>query len=331
MRRERLAGPAVALRARCSNLDPVDSVEPGTQPPPRPRPAKRTAAKRAAPAAADPRVSAGTPPTGRTRRANGAPRPTPRPDADVVHADSDVELPSPTLPEIVPAETRGEAEPDVGPAYDDHPTDVGAGPAFPVEAPLEPELLPEPEPEPIVTFVDPSTMQAVQPIAAPRARAAGRSSRPRVRRVTRVVRHVDTWSVFKVALVFNLLLYFVCLTSGVLLWRVATATGTVDNAERFFEQFGWSSFTFHGGVMYHAAWIAGLFAVVGLTGFAVLLATLFNLITDLVGGIRVSVLEEEVVARSWSVGSVLQRDDLEPSPPSGADDALPGKLPLHPY
>ncbi len=37
--------------------------------------------------------------------------------------------------------------------------------------------------------------------------------------------------------------------------------------------------------------------MVGLTGLAVLLATLFNLITDLVGGIRVSVLEEEVVAR----------------------------------
>ena len=39
-----------------------------------------------------------------------------------------------------------------------------------------------------------------------------------------------------------------------------------------------------------------MFVAVGLTGFAVLLATVFNLITDLVGGIRVSVLEEEVVA-----------------------------------
>ncbi len=53
--------------------------------------------------------------------------------------------------------------------------------------------------------------------------------RPRVRRVTRVVRHVDTWSVFKVAVVFNLFLYGVCLTAGVLLWQVAQNTGTVDN------------------------------------------------------------------------------------------------------
>ena len=119
-----------------------------------------------------------------------------------------------------------------------------------------------------------------------------------MRRVTRVVRHVDTWSVFKVALVFNAILFMVCLTSGVLLWNVAHATGTVDNVEKFFEQFGWSTFEFNGGALYHNAWIAGLFVAIGLTGFAVLLATLFNLITDLVGGIRISVLEEEVVARS---------------------------------
>jgi hypothetical protein len=37
---------------------------------------------------------------------------------------------------------------------------------------------------------------------------------------------------------------------------------------------------------------------VGLTGLAVLMATLFNLITDLVGGIRLSVLEEEVRGRA---------------------------------
>jgi hypothetical protein len=124
-----------------------------------------------------------------------------------------------------------------------------------------------------------------------------RRGKPRVRRVTRVVRHVDTWSVFKVAVVFNTILYTVCLVAGVLLWNVAHATGTVDNVEKFFEQFGWSSFQFKGGEIYHGAWIAGLFAAIGLTGFAVLLATLFNLITDLVGGVRVSVLEEEVVAR----------------------------------
>jgi hypothetical protein len=38
----------------------------------------------------------------------------------------------------------------------------------------------------------------------------------------------------------------------------------------------------------------GLFGVILGTGLWVLLATIFNLITDLVGGVRVTVLEEEV-------------------------------------
>jgi hypothetical protein len=119
--------------------------------------------------------------------------------------------------------------------------------------------------------------------------------KPRVRRVTRVVRHVDPWSVFKIALIASLVLYLIVLTAGVLLWNVAHATGTVGNVERFFESFGWSSFEFNGGEIYHNAWIGGLFGVIGLTGLAVLLAALFNLITDLVGGLRFTVLEEEVV------------------------------------
>ena len=119
--------------------------------------------------------------------------------------------------------------------------------------------------------------------------------KPRVRKVTRVVRHVDPWSVFKIAIIANMVLYGIVLTASVLLWNVAYATGTVENVERFFESFGWQSFEFNGGEIYHSAWIAGLFVVVGLTGLAVLFATLFNLITDLVGGVRFTVLEEEVV------------------------------------
>jgi hypothetical protein len=153
-----------------------------------------------------------------------------------------------------------------------------------------------------------------------------RAPRPRVRRVTRVVRHVDTWSVFKVALVFSAFFYAVSLVAGVLLWQVAYATGTIDNVEKFFEGFGWETFKFNGGQIYHNAWIAGLFIAVGLTGLAVLLATLFNLITDLVGGIRLSVLEEEVRSREER-GTIAARPeqvdetDVEVEQPAEAADA----------
>ena len=121
-------------------------------------------------------------------------------------------------------------------------------------------------------------------------------NRPRVRRVSRVIRDIDPWSVFKVGLVFHLVLYFVVLISLVLLWNVAQSTGTIENIENFMESFGWETFSFEGGALFKNLSIFGLFMVILFTGFWVLIATIFNLITDLVGGIRVTVLEEEVRA-----------------------------------
>lgn len=145
-----------------------------------------------------------------------------------------------------------------------------------------------------------------------------RGRRPRVRKVTRVIRHLDPWSTFKVAAIFSAVLYGVLLTSGVLLWNVAANTGTLDNVERWFTQFGWETFELDGGEIYHNAWIAGLFGVVALTGFIVLLATLFNLVSDMVGGVRVTVLEEEVVERT----TTPSRRYVVRRPPVDADSPL---------
>ena len=120
------------------------------------------------------------------------------------------------------------------------------------------------------------------------------STKPRVRRVSRVIRDIDPWSVFKVGLAFHLVCYFVTLISLVLLWNVAQSTGTLDNVENFMESFGWETFRFDGSELFGNLWIFGLLGVILGTGLWVLLATIFNLITDLVGGVRVTVLEEEV-------------------------------------
>ena len=121
---------------------------------------------------------------------------------------------------------------------------------------------------------------------------------PRVRRVTRVIREIDPWSAFKVGLALHLVVYFTVLIASVLLWSVASATGTIDNIERFLMSFGWESFQFHGWTLLLNEILLGLLLVALLTIVWVLGATMFNLITDLVGGIRVSVLEEEVLVSS---------------------------------
>ncbi len=121
------------------------------------------------------------------------------------------------------------------------------------------------------------------------------NDRPRMRRVTRVVRDVDVWSVFKVGLVFHLVLFIVSMIAVSLLWSVANSTGTIDNVENFFESFGWESFAFDGSALFGNFFAFGLLSAILGTGLWVVAAVMFNLITELVGGVRVTVLEEEVV------------------------------------
>jgi hypothetical protein len=205
------------------------------------------------------------------------------------------------LPPIVLA-----TEPE--PAHDSAPDTTADTAADTAATPVVPRVAPGPampptSPPPAAVAASSATswgdhMPVVSAPPAGELRAAGR--RPRVRRVTRVIRHVDPWSVFKVGLIFSIVGYVVLLSSGVLLWRVAESTGSIDNVERWFTQFGWETFEFKGDELFRNAWIIGLFGVVAMTGALVLMATLFNLVSDIVGGVRVTVLEEEVVERTMS-------------------------------
>ena len=125
-------------------------------------------------------------------------------------------------------------------------------------------------------------------------RAARVSTRPRLRRVTRVLRDIDVWSVFKVGIIFHLVLYVVALIAVSLVWSVANSTGTIDNIENFFESFGWETFSFDGSSLFNNFAAFGLLAALLGTALWVIGAVMFNLITELVGGVRVTVLEEEV-------------------------------------
>jgi Transmembrane domain of unknown function (DUF3566) len=150
--------------------------------------------------------------------------------------------------------------------------------------------------------------------------------RPRVRKVTRIVRRVDAWGVFKISVIFYVILYIILLVAGVLLWNLANTTGTVANVEGFIRDlFGLKTFEFDGEKLFRASWVLGAILVVAGTGLNVTLAILFNLISDLVGGVRVTVLEEEVILRERPVlpqEMVAPDDGLEPPEASPASDAF---------
>ena len=208
-------------------------------------------------------------------------------------------------PVRVPGETETAEVSAVGPTTQDFdlPDIVSAGPptaATPLVAPGNDEIetrdLPATEP---MEVAEPwrATVPRISREVVPRRPLR----RQRVRKVTRVVRHIDPWSAFKVGIVFSLAAYVVGLTAGVLLWRVADSTGTLGNIERWFTQFGWETFELKGDELFAAARTIGLFLSIALTGLIVLLATLFNLVSDLVGGLRITVLENEVTEQDRSV------------------------------
>ncbi len=118
--------------------------------------------------------------------------------------------------------------------------------------------------------------------------------RLRARKVRRLVRHIEPWSVLKVALLFNFCMWIVTMVAGVLLWNAAETAGTIQDVEQFAKEiFALDEFVFEGEEIFNAVALGGLVVAVAATGFAVLVAILLNLISDLTGGIRVTVVEEE--------------------------------------
>ena len=199
-------------------------------------------------------------------------------------------------PVRVPGERDTAEVPTVGPdtASLDLPDIVSAGPkteATPVTQVAHGAV--ETRDLPATELIEPSEPKASAPRLSRGVLPRQPLRRQRVRKVTRVVRHIDPWSAFKVGVVFSLAAYVVGLTAGVLLWRVADSTGTLGNVERWFTQFGWETFELKGDKVFAAARTIGLFLSIATTGLIVLLATLFNLVSDVVGGLRVTVLEDE--------------------------------------
>ena len=108
-------------------------------------------------------------------------------------------------------------------------------------------------------------------------------------------------SVARLAFAFSLSLWLILVVASVLIWWVASATGATGHVESFMAQLlADQSFTIDGGQLLRASAISGVVLVVAGTGFTVLLALLFNLISELTGGIRLQVIEVETARRRVS-------------------------------
>jgi hypothetical protein len=147
-----------------------------------------------------------------------------------------------------------------------------------------------------------AVLESVPEPPAQRAPKRRRSSRPKQvyeRRYVQTVRSIDLWSVLKVSICFYLCALIVMLLAGVMLWWIASAAGVVGNVEHLVGELvsnKKNGFHFLSWEVLRAATLIGLVMVCILTVVTVLAAAFYNLFAELLGGIEVTVVEQEHIS-----------------------------------
>jgi hypothetical protein len=151
-----------------------------------------------------------------------------------------------------------------------------------------------------------AVLESVQapPVVRPVRRDRRRARPPRPRRPSRsvayerryrqTVRSIDIWSVLKIALCFYLCALIVVLVAGVVLWWIASAVGAIHNVEKFIgDLLEDNNFHFLSWEVLRGATLIGLVIVCVLVVITVLAAAFYNLFSELIGGLEVTVVEHE--------------------------------------
>ena len=109
---------------------------------------------------------------------------------------------------------------------------------------------------------------------------------------------VDLWSVLKLSICFYLTALLVVLASGMVLWWIASALGIISNIENFVgDLVNSNDFEFLSWTVLRASALVGLVVVSIMVVCTVLAAAFYNLFSGVLGGIEVTVVEDEAVTR----------------------------------
>jgi hypothetical protein len=131
---------------------------------------------------------------------------------------------------------------------------------------------------------------AAQPVAPTGSWSRSRKRRPRQAKV--VLRKLGPWSVFKVSLFFYTCVMAVIVLAAVILYAILGAMGSVNALTRLAQDlFGDKSFRIHGGWIFIRLVGVGVLMVVVWSLINVFVVFLYNLISDVIGGIEVTLSE----------------------------------------
>jgi hypothetical protein len=117
-------------------------------------------------------------------------------------------------------------------------------------------------------------------------------SSPRSYRQT--ITKVDLWSVLKISACFYLGALIVVLTAGIALWEIARVAGVVDSIQHFMRQLlGSNDFTFLSWRLLKGFTLLGLVIVCLSIVVTVVGAAFYNLFAEIMGGVVITVVEED--------------------------------------
>lgn len=134
------------------------------------------------------------------------------------------------------------------------------------------------------------TAGAVGTLSPAPDRRRGFRKRPRQTRV--VIRKLGPWSVFKFSLLFYFCIMLVVLLALGMLYSVLGAAGALDSVTKLArELFSDKTFEIHGDWIFTRLTLIGIAMVFVWSLINVFVAFLYNLISDVVGGVEVTLAE----------------------------------------
>ena len=106
------------------------------------------------------------------------------------------------------------------------------------------------------------------------------------------VERLHPWSVLKISLIFYFCVLLVVMVGLALFWSVIIQLGVIQAVQDEADKYG-AALRINGGNLARLMFLLGIVNVVLWSAINVFLAFLYNLIADLVGGLRVTLSEDE--------------------------------------
>jgi hypothetical protein len=125
-------------------------------------------------------------------------------------------------------------------------------------------------------------------------KATGKAGRG-PRRARLQLRHIDTWSAFKISFVLSIALFFIWMVAVGVLYGVLGSLGVFGTLNELFGQLGGvgGGDVITPGVVFGAAAVIGAVNIILLTALGTVSTFIYNLCSDLVGGLEVTLSERD--------------------------------------